>query len=73
MTWQKSRILHMIIWSFIATPISSFHYTHVVGKIKIPGPLGVVVKILVDQLFFAPIINTLYLFILTWMKTGDIN
>ena len=63
----------MIIWgSFISTPIGSIYYK-LVDKVQIKGLLGLVVKVAIDQLLYAPFINIMYLFILTWLKTNDVK
>ena len=64
------RILHMIIWAVcFGTPMSSKFYTWLEKTILIKGPLGILVKLLIDQLLYAVWFYCLYLFVLKVLET----
>ena len=64
----------MVLWAVcIGTPMSSTFYDWLDKFVKIQGPLGVALKLFIDQTIYAAWYYMLYLFFLKMLETQKIK
>ena len=61
----------MVVFGVVTTPLGILGYTWLEKTITTPGIKGILIKLLIDQFWFAPTFNALYLFLTTWLQTND--